>query len=226
MKKVLFILSLIVELSFAPPLNAQEQTPVNRETTESLSWINWLVSRFSYEKALTYHVTEVEQAYNKALIEHEKYEKELKEVQKNGTATEIALAENNLSQAQEKLEKAKQEIKEIRCFYKKWNSNTFLDFLNILLCVLGAIYILLIFMVKKGNTVISAFSAGAVVAIIGFICSFTTVSSQNIFSWKDILCSFLLIMDMCLLILIIKINNIYARKKEKNNDFDEDDCWG
>lgn len=226
MKKVLFILSLIVGLSLMPPLNAQEQTPVTRETNESLSWINWLVSRFSYEKALAYHVTEVDQAYNKALIEQEKYEKELKAVQKSGNATEIALAENNLAQAQEKLEKAKQEIKEIRCFYKKWNNTPFLDFLNILLCVLGAIYIVLMFMVKKGNAVITALSAGAVVAIIGFICSFTTVSSQNIFSWKDILCSFLLIMDMCLLILIIKINNNYVRKKKKNNDFDEDDCWG
>ena len=209
-----------------PPLNAQEQTPVTRETTESLSWINWLVSRFSYEKALAYHVTEVDQAYNKALIEQEQYEKELKAAQKNGNATEIALAENNLAQAQEKLEKAKQEIKEIRCFYKRWNNTPFLDFLNILLCVLGAIYIVLMFMVKKGNAVITALSAGVVVAIIGFICSFTTISSQNIFNWKDILCSFLLIMDMCLLILIIKINNNYVRKKKKNNDFDEDDCWG
>lgn len=181
----------------------QQVKPESSVKDVSLSWSDWFSSRFSYDEALVYHAKKVDSELKKAFAEKNRCEEELEEIeQKKGSNVEISVAATKLSEAEANYAEVKQKVREIPLFYMKWSINSLLNPINFILFLYGMVLLIGIKFIEGKFIVILTIFCSVLVGIMAVTFIILNVMFLNtfcIFTWRNFLLIFLLLIDAYLL---------------------------
>ena len=178
---------------------AKVEEQVKPETEVSLSLFGWFTSRFSYDKALAYHTEKVYSAKEKALAKYKEGEKILQSAQEQGNAKAEFIAITKLVKTKLDLDEAEKNVKEIPMFYAKWENNSILNCVNIILFLYGILVLFAIKFSEHEGFLVLVCVVGALMYIGAFmILLFCIDLTFQIITWRTFLLILLLVTDIYL----------------------------
>ena len=190
----------IAQAHKAEKKQAKVEKQVKPETEVSLSLFGWFTSRFSYDKALAYHTEKVYSAKEKALTKYKEGEKILQSAQEQGNAKAESIATTKLVEAKLDLDEAEEKVKEIPMFYAKWENNSILNCVNIILFLYGILLLFAIKFSEHEGVLVLVVIVSALLCVGAFVFLLFCIGlTCQIFTWRTFLLILLLGTDIYLL---------------------------